>query len=97
MPSEKKAAAAPKPVEFSSAPPKAWALQVASFADRENADRLVKKLRTQGFEVYTRQNQSGGKTITRVFVGPAIDRNQLTKAQRELRKQFQLNAVIKRY
>ncbi len=75
---------------------KAWTLQVASFANAANADRLVKQLRAQGLDVYVRQSRLGHKTIKRVFVGPVVSRHKIEKIQRRLRVQH-LNSVIRRY
>lgn len=85
------------PSLLQSAVPQAWVIQVASFSRQVNAARLVKKLRAQGLDVYTRHSQVDGLMITRVYVGPEINQNKIKKIQRQLRQQFQLKAVIKRY
>ena len=85
------------PSLLQSAVPQAWVIQVASFSKQVNAARLVKKLRAQGLDVYTRHSQVDGLIITRVYVGPEINQNKIKKIQRQLRQQFQLKAVIKRY
>lgn len=85
------------PSLLQSAVPQAWVIQVASFSKQVNAARLVKKLRAQGLDVYTRHSQVDGLMITRVYVGPEINQNKIKKIQRQLRQQFQLKAVIKRY
>lgn len=77
--------------------PQAWTIQIASFTKPDNAKRLVKRLRDKGFDVYTRQNQSGRRTITRVFVGPIINQAKVKKMKRQLKQQFQLKGVIRRY
>lgn len=95
--SAKKTEAKPAQPLLKSSVPEAWVIQVASFSNSENAKRLVKQLRAKGFDVYTRENQLNQRTITRVFVGPIIDQRKVEQLQQQLKQQFQLKGVIKRY
>jgi cell division septation protein DedD len=47
-----------------------FAVQVGSFASRDNALRLLDQLGNQGFEAFIHQDQAGSRTIWRVRVGP---------------------------
>ncbi len=64
----------PKPAP---APPSAaapgWVVQLGSFANRQNAQALAKKLRDAGFESYLLPLERDDKTLYRVRVGPAAD------------------------
>jgi len=99
------AAAKTKPAKFrkarqtllQSSVPEAWTIQVASFTNLENAKRLVKRLRDKGFDVYTRQSQLRQGTITRVFVGPIINQAKVKEMMKQLKQQFRLKGVIRRY
>jgi len=51
----------------------AWVVQLGSFASRENAERLARQVRSQGFEVSVSQGSSG-RRLYRVRVGAAHDR-----------------------
>lgn len=51
-----------------------WSIQVGSFASRENADRLVAKLRGRGFRSFVAEGTGGGRKLYRVRVGPERDR-----------------------
>ncbi|WP_423063833.1 SPOR domain-containing protein [Candidiatus Paracoxiella cheracis] len=95
--SAKKTAAKPVEPVLKSSVPEAWVIQVASFSNSANAKRLVKQLRVKGFDVYMRENQLNQRTITRVFVGPIIDQHKVKQLQQQLKQQFQLKGVIKRY
>ena len=54
---------------------KGWAVQVGSFANRENAAREVGTLRKQGFRSFlTEGTASGGKRLYHVRIGPEADR-----------------------
>lgn len=78
------------------APPEVWVIQVASFSNFNNAKRLLNQLRVKGLDVYSCQSK-GKKTIIRVFVGPDINRNKIDQIQKELKQQFQLNGIIRKY
>ena len=52
----------------------AWAVQVGSFASRDNADRLVSRLLDNGFSAFIVQIEDGGRLLFRVRVGPERDR-----------------------
>ncbi|PPC77230.1 hypothetical protein C4K68_12550 [Pokkaliibacter plantistimulans] len=73
--------------------PAAWALQLASFKDQTNADRLQKKLMDSGFKAY----QSFDGTLHRVFVGPELDRGKLESIRAQIKQQVKLDAMIVRY
>jgi DedD protein len=64
------AAAASKPAVAS----RAWAVQLGSFASRDNADKLLRQLRAQGFSVFILPGGSGPSLRYRVRIGPMADR-----------------------
>jgi DedD protein len=65
-PPPKSAAAAAKPAMAGHA----WAVQLGSFASRDNADKLLRQLRAQGFSVYLSSGGSGPSPRYRVRIGP---------------------------
>ncbi len=78
--------------------PKAWVVQIASFSDRSNATRLMKKLRAKGFDTYIRTGAlKTGKSVSRVYVGPEIQRVKIKRIQRKLKREFKLNGIIRQY
>ena len=76
--------------------PIAWIIQVAVFKNHDNARHLLQRLQKKGFDAYLKRTYED-KIITRVFIGPEIDRNKLNKIQKELKKQIRLNGIIKKY
>jgi DedD protein len=64
------AAAAAKPTTAS----RAWAVQLGSFASRDNADKMLRQLRAQGFSVFMLSGGSGPALRYRVRIGPMADR-----------------------
>ncbi|MES9956509.1 MAG: SPOR domain-containing protein [Sedimenticola sp.] len=67
----------------------AWVLQVGSFSNRENADKLVKELKQKQFAAFVEQVEIKGKKLHRVRVGPEVDR---ARAEQMLTR---LNKVLK--
>jgi DedD protein len=51
-----------------------WAIQLGSFGERENAERLAAELRKQGFAAFLSQLSAGSGQLHRVRVGPQKDR-----------------------
>ena len=79
--------AAPAPLETSPPPPTstvpadkpamaghAWTVQLGSFASHDNADKLLRQLRAQGFAAFVSSGGSGPSLRYRVRVGPMADR-----------------------
>jgi DedD protein len=64
------AAAAAKPTTAS----RAWTVQLGSFASRDNADKLLRQLRAQGFSVFMLSGGFGPSLRYRVRIGPMADR-----------------------
>lgn len=71
-------------------PPKAWAVQVGSFTQRDNAMKLRDKLRSKGYKAFVEQITSAGKTFYRVRVGPEISRDKAEALQKELQTKMKL-------
>ncbi|MDR3478687.1 MAG: SPOR domain-containing protein [Gammaproteobacteria bacterium] len=46
----------------------AWVIQLGSFKDKHNAERLTNSLRAKGYKAFTFETKSNGQT--RVYVGP---------------------------
>ncbi|MCC7330065.1 MAG: SPOR domain-containing protein [Gammaproteobacteria bacterium] len=56
----------------------AWLVQVGTFSQKDNAERLVAELRARGFAAVPSASGSGGRTLYRVRVGPAGSREAAT-------------------
>jgi DedD protein len=73
---------------FAAVPPAAsaaagpYAVQLGSFENRANADRLARQVRSQGFTVSVSQSSSGRRY--RVRVGPARDRASASELAQQL-------------
>lgn len=68
----------PSPKSAKSAPAKSatgmWAVQLGSFSNQVNAERLAANLRKEGFAAFLSELNSGGKQLHRVRIGPQKDR-----------------------
>jgi DedD protein len=73
---------------FAASPPEAsaasgtYAVQLGSFRNRANAERLARQVHSQGFQVSVSQSSSGG--LYRVRVGPARDRATASELAQQL-------------
>lgn len=53
-----------------------WLVQLGSFGNRDNADRLAAELRDKRFQSFVTRHESGGRVLHRVRVGPAGTREE---------------------
>ncbi len=75
------AAAATEPTPASPAAPTApagenWVIQLGSFGNRDNADRLAAELREKRYQSFVTRHESEGRVLHRVRVGPASTREE---------------------
>lgn len=87
--------AAVKPISLAKAlaAPQAWVVQLASFSNERNAQQLLHKLRSQGFDAYQRQS---GRFI-KVFVGPQISQDKIHALQEQLQHKLGLKGIVRQY
>ncbi len=96
----------PKPVVdklFEQATPKkieglnAWVLQVGSFSNKQNATRLVKKLKKYRLEVFMEKIETSKRTLYRVRVGPEIKKSSMQKIQKRVQKITKIKGRVMHY
>ena len=75
----------------------AWTVQLGSFADDENAKRLIAKLRDAGFPAYLERQVEDAGTAFKVRVGPEIRREDAEKLRANLENKFALKGMLLRY
>ena len=73
--------------------PVSWSVQLASLSSRENADKLQKTLRSQGYNAYIRTADG----MNRVFVGPLVERAEANRLRDQLQRQQKLNGFVVRF
>jgi DedD protein len=72
----------------------AWAVQVASFADAENAKVFRSRLREDGYEAFLSTLRSGDDVRIRVAVGPFQSRAEAARFQSELSSRYRVSARL---
>jgi len=77
--------------------PVTWTLQVASFKERANAEKLRDKLRKGGYKAYIKFRHDVEPTMIRVFVGPVLERKSIDDIKATISKQYKLEGVVVRY
>ncbi len=72
-----------------------WALQVASFVERNNALDYRDRLRNDGYEAFlTTYKPPGGTMMNRVAIGPYLDKPRAERLQRELSERYEIDARL---
>ena len=94
---------APKPAPIVAAKPlavnnkQAWAIQVGSFSQPQNAQALAARLKASGIPAYTQTSKTDKGHTTRVYVGPETNRDKAETTVAVLQQKFQIKAVIVPY
>ena len=70
--------------------PVAWVVQVGSFGQKENAEKLKEELRAKNLDAYTRKIDTPSGKAVRVFVGPKLDKQRAEEIKQQIDKQFKL-------
>lgn len=73
--------------------PVAWTLQLAAFKDRGNAEGLRDRLIKAGYKAYVREKSA----LTRVFVGPEVQRERLEQLKLQFQREMKLEGLILRF
>lgn len=71
-----------------------WVVQVGTFGQKANADRLVATIRTSGFDAFISATDRGGKPLYRVRVGPAGTREAASEIAARLAQSGQAGQVV---
>ncbi len=74
--------------------PKAWAVQVASFKTEERAAVLRDQLLDQEYPAFTRTLNTSKGRVTRVYVGPKINRDKALKLKAVLDKSLKVDTLV---
>jgi DedD protein len=83
-PAAKPASTEPAPTAESSTG--MWAVQLGSFSNQQNAERLAADLRNQGYAAFLSQLQTGSGALQRVRIGPQKDRESAEEVAEQLGK-----------
>jgi len=75
----------------------AWAVQLGSFSNAQNAIALRDRLREQGYTAFVESAPSGTAVMTRVYVGPELVRGRAVQVLEKLRTETKLKGIVVRY
>lgn len=77
---------------------KAWAVQMGSFKNKENARVLADRLRSAGFKAFTKEVKSAkGSTQVRVYIGPEFKQASAIKLSADIEKVMNMQGVVIAY
>ncbi|QSX28819.1 cell division protein DedD [Shewanella cyperi] len=89
-----------KPVQTQtqrSAKQAAWTVQLGAFSNAANVQALVKKLRKAGFSAYTLPAKPVDGKLTKVYIGPDVSQEKLTRLLADVEKLTQLKGKVVAY
>jgi DedD protein len=85
---------AQQPAPAAESPTGMWAVQLGSFGNQENAERLAADLRKQGFAAFLSQLSTGSGQLHRVRIGPQKDRESAEAMAERLAKAGHTGQVV---
>lgn len=71
-----------------------WVVQLGSFSQKKNVEDLLNRLDKAGYRAFSRPVKTQSGTLTKVFVGPDLQKNKLQKALAHLQELTQLQGRI---
>lgn len=85
------------PATAANPPDHGWVVQLGTYANPKNADRMRTKLKQLGYVVSMEPIQLRNGKAMRVRVGPYAEKNEALSKQTQLQKQVGLNGVVLAY
>jgi DedD protein len=93
-PVENLATPEPDPGAAKGVPLTAWVIQVGSFGQQENADRLRDQLRKAGYPAYVESGAKNGAPTFRVRVGPELDQQRARHQRDAIARKFNVKGIV---
>lgn len=91
-PSREDTAAPNKPTPT---PVAGWAVQAGAFGSRDNAQRLLQRLREQGIEpAFAQEFAQPERSIHRVYAGPFASREEAADMQKRLKQTLNIEGIV---
>jgi cell division septation protein DedD len=72
----------------------AWSVQLGSFASHDNADKLLRQLKAQGFSAFVSPGGSGASLRYRVRIGPMADRGAALQEMAKLKMSGHVASIV---
>ncbi len=77
--------------------PDAWVVQVGSFTTKEAANKLRDDLQADGQKAYVRTTTSGNAAISRVYIGPKLDKSQALALKEQMDRRLKVKSMVMRF
>lgn len=77
--------------------PNAWVVQVGSFSTKEAANKVRDDLQVDGFKAYVRTVPNGATTISRVYVGPKLDKAEALTMKSQIDKRLKVKSMVMQF
>ncbi len=71
-----------------------WVVQLGSFGNQKNVNDLLRKLEKAGYRSFSRKVQTSAGRLTKVFVGPELDKQKLELALPHLKETTGLTGKV---
>ncbi|MFQ3206994.1 MAG: DedD protein [Glaciecola sp.] len=71
-----------------------WVVQLGSFGNQKNVNDLLRKLEKAGYRSFSRKVQTNAGRLTKVFVGPELDKQKLDLALPHLKETTGLTGKV---
>ncbi len=71
-----------------------WVIQVATFANNKNAQKLKSRLNQKGYQAYLEAVPNHEKTLTWVLIGPLEDKETAELVQGKLQSDFKVKSLV---
>lgn len=95
LPEIKKTVASPLPPKINAK--EAWVIQLGSFRHKQNVLELVEKLKYHGYTTFTRPIKTKNGTLTKVFIGPNINKASLENKIKPLKDLTHVQGKVTRF
>lgn len=77
--------------------PDAWVVQVASLGSKDAANKLRDELQNEGYKAYVRTATSAGVSVTRVFIGPKLNKSEAEAIKSKIDTRLKVNSLVRRF
>lgn len=97
-PAARPAAPPPAPAPEPTPPPAAdtgFVVQLGAFSDAADVEALRSRVRAAGFSTFTEQVQTDQGRLTRLLVGPVMDRAEADRLQAQLKTRFGIDGLVR--
>ena len=74
-----------------------WIVQIGSFSNKENAEKLNLKAKSAGFRSFINPIMQNNRIMHQVCLGPEYDEVDANKLREEIKDKMKLDGIVKKY